>query len=129
MFDQMLANANLKNAAQAQLFGQGLSNAQLYNQALQQDFGNQQTLRQEPINILNAVRTGSQLQSANQPQVGVSQPAQLATVSGPDYLSATTAQGQYNQGLYNAQQAQSSNQMSGLMGLAGTGMMAGAMAY
>lgn len=123
-FDQLMANANLKNTAQAQLFNQGLSNAQLYNQALQQNFGNQQTLRQEPINILNAVRTGSQLQSAQQPQVGVSQPGQLATVSGPDYLSATTAQGQYNQGLYNAQQAQSGNLMSGLMGLAGTGMMA-----
>lgn len=126
MFDQLLANANLKNAAQAQLFGQGLSNAQLYNQALQQDFGNQQTLRQEPINILNAVRTGSQLQSAQQPQVNVSQPGQMATVSGPDLLSAATAQGQYNQGLYNAQQAGQSNMLGGLMSLGGTAMMAGA---
>lgn len=129
MYDQLMGNANLRNAAQSQLFNQRLSNAQLYNAGLQQDFGNQQTLRQEPINILNAVRTGSQLQSAQQPQVNVSQPGQMATVSGPDLLSAATAQGQYNQGLYNAQQAQSSNQMSGLMGLAGTGMMAGAMAY
>ena len=123
MYDQLMGNANLRNAAQAQLFGQRLSNAQLYNAGLQQDFGNQQTLRQEPINILNAVRTGSQLQSANQPQIGVSQPGQLATVSGPDYLSATTAQGQYNQGLYNAQQASQSNTMSGLMGLGGAGLM------
>lgn len=124
MFDQLMANANLKNAAQSQLFNQGLSNAQLYNQALQQDFGNQQTLRQEPINILNAVRTGSQLQSANQPQVGVSQPGQMATVSGPDYLSAATATGQYNQGLYNAQQASNAGLTSGLFGLAGSGLMA-----
>lgn len=124
MYDQLMGNANLRNAAQSQLFNQRLSNAQLYNAGLQQDFGNQQTLRQEPINILNAVRTGSQLQSAQQPQVNVSQPGQLATVSGPDLLSAATAQGQYNQGLYNAQQASSSNLMSGLMGLGSAGMMA-----
>jgi hypothetical protein len=126
-FGMGLTNAELYNQAANQRFAQGLTNAQLYNQALQQNFGIAQTLRQEPINILNAVRTGSQMQSAAQPQVGVSSPGQLATWSGPDLLGATTAQGQYNQGLYNAQQAASSNQMSGLMGLAGTGMMAGGM--
>ena len=120
-------NAALANQAANQQYAQQLSNAQLANQALQQNFANAQTLRQEPINILNAVRTGSQMQSAAMPQVGVSSPGQLATWSGPDLLAATTAQGQYNQGLYNAQQASSSNQMSGLMGLAGTGMMAYAM--
>lgn len=117
-------NAALANQAANQQYAQQLSNAQLFNQALQQNFGNAQTLRQEPINILNAVRTGSQMQSAAQPQVGVSQPGQLANFSGPDYLGAATATGQYNQGLYNAQNASSSNMMSGLMGLAGTGMMA-----
>ena len=124
MYDQLMGNANLRNTAQAQLFNQRLSNAQLYNAGLQQDFGNQQTLRQEPINILNAVRTGAQLQSAQQPQVGVSQPGQMATVSGPDYLSATTAAGQYNQGLYNAQQAANSGLTSGLFGLGSAGLMA-----
>lgn len=119
-----MENANLANQAANQEFAQRLTNAQLYNQGLMQNFGVAQTLRQEPINILNAVRTGSQLQSAAQPQVGVSQPGQLANFSGPDYLSAATATGQYNQGLYNAGQAQSSNMLGGLMGLAGTGMMA-----
>lgn len=124
-----LTNAELANQAANQQFAQRLSNAQLQNQAIQQNFANAQTLRQEPINILNAVRTGSQMQSAAMPQVGVSSPGQLATWSGPDLLGAATAQGQYNQGLYNAQQAQSSNQMSGLMGLAGTAAMAGGIAY
>lgn len=122
MFDQLMANANLKNAAQAQLYSQGLSNAQLNNQGMQQDFANQQTLRQEPINILNAVRTGSQLNSAQQPQVNVSQPGQLATVSGPDYLSAATAQGQYNMNQYNANQAANNGLMSGLFGLGSAGL-------
>lgn len=121
-YDQAMGNANLRNTAQNQLFNQRLSNAQLYNQGLQQDFGNQQTLRQEPINILNAVRTGSQLQSAQQPSVGVSSPGQLATVSGPDYLSAATAQGQYNMNQYNANQAASNNLMSGLFGLGTAGI-------
>ena len=121
-----LSNAELANQAANQQYAQQLSNAQLYNQALQQNFGNAQTLQQQPINILNAVRSGAQMQASQQPQVGVSSPGQLATWSGPDLLGAATAQGQYNQGLYNAQTAASSNQTSGLMSLAGTAAMAGA---
>lgn len=124
-----LTNAELANQAANQQYAQQLSNAQLANQALQQNFANAQALRQDPINMLNAVRSGSQMQTSAMPQVGVSSPGQLATWSGPDLLGAATAQGQYNQGLYNAQQAQSSNQMSGLMGLAGTAAMAGGIAY
>lgn len=124
-----LTNAELANQAANQQYAQQLSNAQLQNQALQQNFANAQTLQQQPINILNAVRSGAQMQASQQPQVGVSSPGQLATWSGPDLLGATTAQGQYNQGLYNSQQAASSNQTSGLMGLAGTAAMAGGMAF
>lgn len=124
-----LSNAELANQAANQQFAQQLSNAQLQNQAMQQNFANAQTLQQNPINMLNAVRSGSQMQTSAQPQVGVSSPGQLATWSGPDLLGATTAQGQYNQGMYNAGQAASSNQTSGLMGLAGTAAMAGATAY
>ena len=91
--------------------------------ARQQQIAEAQTLRQDPINMLNAVRSGSQMQTSAQPQVGASSPGQLATWSGPDLLGATTAQGQYNQGLYNAQQAGQSNTMSGLMGLGGAGLM------
>lgn len=112
-------------------FGQGLTLAnQLYGQNLgrrQQGISEIQTLRQDPINMLNAVRSGSQMQTSAQPQVGTSSPGQLATWSGPDLLGATTAAGQYNQGLYNANTAANSAQTSGLMGLAGTGAMAAAM--
>ena len=123
-FGMGLSNAELANQAAQQTYAQGLSNAQLQNQAIQQNFGNAQTLQQQPINILNAVRSGAQMQSAQQPQVSVSQPGQLATVSGPDYLSAATATGQYNQGLYNAQQAANSGLTSGLFGLGSAGLMA-----
>lgn len=122
---------NVYSQAQNAAYTAGLTGAnQAYNQALgarQQQISEAQTLQQNPLNMLNAVRTGSQMQSSQQPQVGTSSPGQLATWSGPDLLGAATAQGQYNQGLYNANQAASSNLTSGLMGLAGTGMMAGGM--
>lgn len=124
------AEANRENVysqAQNAAYTAGLTGAQqAYQQALgarQQGISELSQLRSEPINILNAVRTGSQMQTSAQPQVGASSPGQLATWSGPDLLGATTAQGQYNQGLYNAQQASQSNTMSGLMGLGGAGLM------
>ena len=131
MQDAEANRENIYSQAQNAAYTAGLTGAQqAYQQALgarQQGISEANYLRQEPINILNAVRTGSQLQTSAQPQVGASSPGQLATWSGPDLLSATTAQGQYNQGLYNAQQASQSNMMSGLMGLGGAGMMAYAM--
>jgi hypothetical protein len=131
MQDAAAQRENVYGQAQNQAYLQGLQGAaQAYQQGLgsrQQQISEAQTLRQDPLNMLNAVRTGAQMQSSAQPQVGTSSPGQLATWSGPDLLGATTAQGQYNQGLYNANQAASSNMTSGLMGLAGTGMMAAAM--
>jgi len=133
MQDAAAQRENVYGQAQNQAYLQGLQGAQqAYQQGLgtrQQQIAEAQTLQSNPLNMLNAVRTGSQMQSAAMPQVGTSSPGQLATWSGPDLLGAATAQGQYNQGLYNAQQAGSSATQSGLMGLAGTGMMAGAMAY
>ena len=133
MEDAAAQRENVYSQAQNAAYTAGLTGAnQAYNQALgarQQQISEAQTLQQNPINMLNAVRSGSQMQTSAQPQVGTSSPGQLATWSGPDLLGAATAQGQYNQGVYNAGQAASSAQTSGLMGLAGTGMMAGAMAY
>lgn len=131
MADQNAKNQQIYEQARNAAYTAGLTGAaQSYQQGLgrrQQQISEAQTLRQDPINMLNAVRSGSQMQTSAMPQVGTSSPGQLATWSGPDLLGATTAQGQYNQGLYNAQQAASSNQMSGLMGLGGTAMMAAAM--
>lgn len=125
MFNNALQNANLNNQVQNQLFGQNLSNAQLANQASAQDIQQQLQLQQAPVNMLNAVRTGQQLQAANIPQVGVSQPGQLAMVGGPDLLSAATAQGQYNQGIYNAQSAAAAQLASA--GIQAAGMLGGGM--
>ena len=131
MQDAEASRENIYGQAQSQAYLQGLTGAQqAYQQGLgtrQQQIAEAQTLRSDPLNMLNAVRTGSQMQTSAMPQVGTSSPGQLATWSGPDLLGATTAQGQYNQGLYNAGQAASSNQTSGLMSLAGTASMAAAM--
>lgn len=57
-------------------------------------------LQNQPINILNAVRSGSQVtnpQFTNTPMQG--------QTSGANMSGATAAQGQYNQGLYNSQVA------------------------
>lgn len=60
-----------------------------------------------PLNELNAIRTGAQV---NGPQF--QQP--------PDYLTAAGLQGQQNMGLYNAQVGQQNAMTSGLFGLGGT---------
>ena len=87
-------------SAQNQAYLQGLQGAaQTYGQGMgtrQQQIAEAQTLQQNPLNMLNAVRTGQQMQVAQQPQVGVSSPGQMATVAGPDLLGAANAQ-------YNAQ--------------------------
>lgn len=87
----------------------GLQDAQRRNQLAET-----QTLRNEPLATLNAVRTGAQPtnpQFTNVPQ--------QATTQGPNYLQAAQSQygGQMNN--YNAQQAQGGNMMSGLFSLGG----------
>jgi Chaperone of endosialidase len=111
MMQQAQRENDLLAAATTQGFGVG-------QQARQTALQEQAYLRNEPLNTLSAVRTGAQVQG---PQFVNS--AQQATTSGPDLLGA--AQMGYNaqMGAYNAQQAGQNNLTSGLMGLAGTGMM------
>lgn len=88
--------------------------------ANQQGFQQAGYMRNEPINTLNAVRTGAQVSSPN----FVNNIAQQATTQGADLLGAATAQGNYNTAANNASQAASSNLTSGLLGLGGAAMMA-----
>ena len=110
-------------AARNQAYLQGITGAQnQYQQAMgtrQQQIAEQQVLRQDPLNTLNAIRSGQQMQVAQMPQVGVSNPAALQASAGPDMLGAVTAQGQYNQGLYNAQSAAAGQTNAAAIGAAG----------
>ena len=83
--------------------------------ANQQGFQQAAYNQMQPINVINALRTGSQVtnpQFANTPQ--------QANVAGPDILGATNAQYQNQLNAYNAQQAQSGGFLGGLMNLGGT---------
>lgn len=76
-------------------------------------------LQNNPINVLNAVRTGSQVTNPMFTNV----PGQ-ATTSGPDFMSAAQGQNQYNLGLYNSKVGQQNALMQGLFGLGSAGLMA-----
>jgi hypothetical protein len=114
-----LQNANLSNEQKQQLYNQALQSAQLSNQASNQQLAQNQAIQQNPINILNAVRTGSQLNTANLPAVGISQPGQAANWQGADFLGAAQAQNQYNQGIYNAKSASAAATNSAIIGAGG----------
>ena len=103
---------NLLLGATTQGFGTGLA-------ARQQGFNEASYQRNEPLNTLNAVRTGAQVTNPS----FVSVPQQ-ATTQGPDMLGAATAQGNYNQSSANAAQAGQSGMTSGLVTLGSTAMMA-----
>lgn len=104
-----------RNDAYTQAAMQGMGIGQ---QARQQALQEQAYLRNEPLNTLNAVRTGSQVtgpQFQNAPQ--------QATTQGADLLGAAQAQYGAQLGGYNAQQAGQNNLMSGLFNLGSAYMM------
>lgn len=105
-----------KNDAYSQAALQGIT---LGDQSRQNALQEQSFLRNEPINTLNALRSGSQV---TQPTFnGV---PQQATTAGPDYLGAADAQ---YQGLLNAYSNKTAGQnalMSGLFGLGAAGIIA-----
>jgi len=80
------------------------ANQQGFNQAAQN--------KQMPINLINALRSGSQVQGQNYVQA-----PQQATTQGADMLGAAQATGQSQQNQYNAQQAQRNQMMGGLFSL------------
>ena len=68
--------------------------------AQNQQFGLLSALQNQPLNMLNAVRTGSQVTNPS-----FVNSAQQATTIGADYLGAAQGQNQYNMGLYNSETA------------------------
>lgn len=119
MYQNQVAQQQANNAIAQQQFANQLTAANLANVARQQGFGELGYMRNEPLNTLNAVRSGAQVQG---PQFV--NPAQQAVTAGPDILGAT--QMGYNAQLadFNAQQAAQANLNQGLMGLGAAGIMA-----
>lgn len=109
---------NFNNAAQGN-FAQGLAASQFQNQARQQAIQEADYMQNQPLNMLNALRSGNQVQM---PQFSnVSNGAQIA----PPPLYAAAGD-QYSAAMqqYNAKLAQQGALMSGIGGLASAGIMA-----
>lgn len=123
----LLANQGITQGSEAynnamRTYGQAKNDA--YTQARQAAIQNMpQTYqlatatREQPLNELNAIRTGAQIQN---PQF-MNTPQQQ-TVPGPNYSGATQATGQYNLGQYNSGVGQANSFNSGLFGLGGSGL-------
>jgi len=107
---EMTQQGQRANDLQLQAALQGINLDQANRSAALQE---QAYLQDRPLNLINALRTGNQVQA---PQFA--QFAQQQTTAGPDMLGAANAQYQGNIAAYNAEQA--SNPMSGLLGLGGT---------
>lgn len=96
---------DLRNGATVGGFQTGLA-------ANQTGFQQQSYNQMQPVNLINALRTGSQVQNPN----FVNVPQQQAT-AGPDLLGAANASYNSQLGNVNAQNAASGNFMGGLFGL------------
>jgi len=110
-FGQAFQNAGLNNSVYGQLFNQGVTNANLQNQGRNQYINEQNYLRQQPLNELNALRSGSQVTA---PQFsGVPQSA----VGNTDVTGLYNNQYQGQLANYNAQVAGNNAITGGLFGL------------
>lgn len=132
-FDQMMANQGIakgtqayENANRAKVQGQNdrliqaaMQGINIGNQARQQSIQEQSFFRNEPLNTLNAVRTGAQVTNPS----FINTPQQAAT-SGPDYLSATTNQYNAAMGQANADAASGAQTQQGIIGIASIAAMA-----
>lgn len=114
---QQQAIINAGNQAQ-QAYGMDM-------QRRQQGLAEQLAQRQVPLNEITALMSGSQTSNPFQ-MPGY---AQNANVQPAPIYNATTAAGQYQTDVYNANQARNSANTAGLVGLGGTALMTGAMMF
>ena len=111
MMQQSQRENDLLLGATTQGFGVG-------QQARQQGLQEQAYLRNEPLNTLNAVRTGAQVQGPS-----FVNPAQQANTAGADILGATQMGYNANLAASNAQNAANAQMTQGLFSLGGAAIM------
>ena len=119
-FGQGLQAGQFGNTAQQQMLANQLSQAQLANQARGQGFQELAYMRNEPVNTLNAVRSGSQVTNPNSFYVNA---PQQATTAGADLLGAAGMTGNAAIAQANAENANRNAMMQGLFSLGGAAMM------
>jgi len=120
-YQNQLAGQTAQNAAAAQNFNQQLGMAQFGNTAQQQSLDQQLALRNQPLNQITGLMSGSQIQM---PQFQGYQGANIAAA--PIYQGVSD---QYNAAMqqYGIQQQNANSKMGGLMSLGSSAMGAGAM--
>jgi hypothetical protein len=102
-----------QNAAQQQMYNQAAGAGTFANQAVQQALQQQLAMRNQPLNEISALLSGSQVQMPQfQGYSGVS-------VAPTPYLQAMQAQDASAMQRYGIQANQAASNMSGLYGLAG----------
>jgi hypothetical protein len=106
----------LNNAAQLQQYNQNLGQGQFSNQAALQELQKQLTLRNQPLNEITGLMSGSQLQM---PQFQGYNPTNIAPA--PIFAGAQ-AQGAADMQNYGIQQSGANALTSGLFSLAGAGV-------
>lgn len=112
--DAMERSDRQANDAYSQAALQGIG---LGQQARQQGIQEQSFFRNEPVNMLNAVRSGAQIQNPTFSAV-----PQQATTAGADLLGAATQGYNAQLGAVNAQNASSAGAMGGLFNLGAAAM-------
>ena len=118
-FGQDVTQAGMFNQNQGTNFAQQQATANYQNQMRQQQIAEQQMQRNQPLNEMNAILSGTQV---GMPQMPGFQNAQAAAPT--NYLGAAQMTGQAQMDAYNAQQQQSQGMMSGLGSIASVGIMA-----
>lgn len=116
MMDQSRSENDFNLAAQQAATGQEQTQFGMDTQARQNAISQQAYLRQLPLNEINALRSGAQI---NVPQF---QSFSAVNAAAAPIMGATTAQGQWDQNMYNQQMAGSNAMMSGLFSLGGAAL-------
>ena len=110
---EMNQQGQRRNDLEMQAAMQGINLDQANRSAALQE---QAYMQDRPLNLINALRSGNQVQAPQFQQF-----ANQATTQGPDMLGAANSQYGAQMDSYNANQAQSGGMMSGLLGM-GLGM-------
>ena len=118
-----LTGIGLDTSANAQGFNQALQSGQFGNTAQQQALAQAITQRQLPLNEINALMSGSQIQNPT------FSPYSGSNIAPPPIANATAQQGAFDQNTYNQQMGSYNQNLAGLYSLAGAGAYGAAKKY
>jgi hypothetical protein len=108
-----LQGINLDMSANTQSFNQALQGGQFGNTATQQELAQAITQRQLPLNEINALMSGSQIQNPT------FSPYSGSNIAPPPIANATAQQGAFDQNTFNQQTGTYNQNLAGLYSLAG----------